>query len=188
MEVAFDAAKRAVTLDKMDALAHSILGRVLDLKGRFAESVREHEMAFQLNVNSATGHMYLASAWSHMDNPGHALLEAENAIRLSPRDPDAWFMHLIRALALSKLGRNHEAIDAATLACHHSQSDFWPHMGLAIVCAHAGALTEAQLALDEARRREPNISIAYIRDAFSSTGPIYRSYLIDGLRKVGLLE
>ena len=65
---------------------------------------------------------------------------------------------------------------------------FWLHFGLAIVSTYAGQLPDGRSALKAAPSDQANISVGYVEVVFTSIGSRYRSYLVDGLHKLGLSE
>lgn len=92
--IALDAARRAVSLDGDDAHAHTALGfasRPSDL----VTSLRAFEDALSLNPNLASAHFGLGTALLDAGRTDEALVHAETAMLLSPRDP---LMPLYRAM------------------------------------------------------------------------------------------
>ncbi len=187
IESAFEAAQKAVHLDNKDPLAHAALGRAYDFYGQFDDALQEHKISLNLNPNSSLAHLFLASTYNHSGNPASALPSAEQAFRLSPRDPRQWFMHMNKGFALSMLKRHQEAADALKSACHSDANNFWPQLGLAIVLAHDGRSDEAAATLKTAMKYDNVYSrLSDIETAFSSASERYREFLVTGARHAGM--
>ena len=81
---ALAAARRAVEVDPVDALAHSALAWILGVQGNFAVSEAEFETALRLNPGDAEI-LALYSVWaSAFGHPEHGAEMADHAIRLNP--------------------------------------------------------------------------------------------------------
>ena len=187
IQLAFDAAQKAVQLDHKDPNAHSVLGRVYDFRSQFEDAVQQHKIALGLNPNSSIIHLFLASTYNHSGSPTLVLPAVEQAYRLSPRDPRQWFMHMNKGFALSQLERHEEAIQELKAACHCGADNYWPRLGLAIVLAHGGQLDEASASLSFALQLQGVFSRTRdIAKAFSSASAAYRDFLMVGCAKAGM--
>lgn len=187
IQLALEAGQQAVRLDSKDPIAHTALGRVYDFRGRFEEAVQEHKIALGLNPNSSITHLFLASTYNHGGKPALALPAAEQAYRLSPRDPRQWFMHMNKGFALSQLGRHEEAAEELKAACRSEGKTFWPLFGLAIVLAHSGKRREAEQAMETAMQHAKGFSrISDIEQNYESVSDEYQEFLVAGARLAGM--
>ncbi len=107
--------------------------------------------------------------------------------RLSPRDPFGAIRTKYLGDAELGLGR----FEAATEDYHEAMDLgfklWWPYANLAAASALAGKMDEAKIALAEARRLQPRLTVKWYRltpEAFAPAIP----NLFDGLRKAGLPE
>ena len=125
---------------------------------------------------------------AHGGNPEQAIEEFDQTLRLSPRDPSRWVLFVVKAHALSQLGRHAEAIESSRDACHAPTERYWPLLSLAIVLAHAGRMVEIAPVLTDLYRRPEKPTLRTIEEAFAGTARSYREYVIAGARKAGLPE
>jgi tetratricopeptide (TPR) repeat protein len=72
------------------------------------------------------------------------------------RDPAAADAHEHRGLALERLGRRAEALQALETACRVDPADPTAHFNLALVYARAGRLAEARRAAERALALDPS--------------------------------
>ncbi|MEM6455891.1 MAG: protein kinase, partial [Acidobacteriota bacterium] len=86
LDRAFDAARRAVTLDGYLALARIALGSVHAAAGRFDEAKGEFETAILLDPSNARAHGEFARALSKENRRDEALTRAIRAVALAPDD------------------------------------------------------------------------------------------------------
>lgn len=187
IQLAYDGARAAVKLDRKDATAHSVLGRVYDFRGQFEDAVREHKIALGLNPNSCAVHLYLASTYNHAGEPELVIPAVDQAQRLSPRDTSQWFMHMNKGFALSQLERHDEAIEELKAACHCSNDNYWSQLGLAVVLAQAGELQDASASLSAAMEYKTAFKrISDITQAFETASGRYRGFLVTGCEKAGM--
>jgi adenylate cyclase len=103
------------------------------------------------------------------------------ALRLSPRDPLNWYV--ARFLCDAELGLGH--FDAAIEDCHKSidlGSLPATYLSFAAASALAGKMDEMKIALAEARRLFPKLTVKWLTDQVWAP-PIPN--LFDGLRKSG---
>jgi TolB-like protein/Flp pilus assembly protein TadD len=102
------ALRRAITLNPNYATAHHWLGRMLMSDGRVDESIRELARAAELDPLSPRILDNYALALQVQGNLNEALAVTERALALQPDSSQAavW-----RAVVLSELGRNREALD-----------------------------------------------------------------------------
>jgi TolB-like protein len=81
-------AARAVALDDRDPWGHTALGYWAMMERRTEESVAAMRRAVRLNSNSAAAHAHLSGVLAFAGQDREAIEHAEEAIRLSPLDPD----------------------------------------------------------------------------------------------------
>ena len=180
------AALAAIRSDGEDPWAHLALGHVYLMARRFDDSLAEYELALRLNPNFALAHGYYGLSLSYSGHWQEANEAACRAIRLSPRDPFVAVYDGIAAYA-QFVGRNYtEAVDLARKAIRQ-RSDFVG--GLRVLTAAAAAAGDLQVAgpaLQELRRAQPNISLAWIAAHMPIRHDIDREHYLAGFRKAGL--
>jgi TolB-like protein/Tfp pilus assembly protein PilF len=189
IEDAYWSAKKAISLDERDAMAHVILGRIQLLRCKHEGAIAELETALRLNLNLADAHHGLGFALTMSGRPADALPQFESAIRLSPYDPRASSFHEMQAWALLVMGRLTEAAGSARTAVRKPNADIWAYSTLAAVLGHLANLDEARSALEELSERKPDFSLRLVsRLVFYNKIPAHLELYLDGLRKAGLPE
>jgi adenylate cyclase len=186
---AWNAARKARSLDDKDPVACFALGRAHMLRGEHDASVAEIETALSLNPSFAQAHHGLGAALLFAGRPEEAILSLDQAMRLSPRDPVLWGTMCYRSLACNLLGQYDAAVDwghKATSQPRAAGGGYWPHAVLASALGNLGQLAKARKALDESRRRKPDLSLAYLRQALPTKQPDGLRTYLEGLRKAGL--
>ena len=110
-----------------------------------------------------------------------AKADAEQAIRLSPRDPAIGTFHVIVGDAEISLGHFDAAIVAYRKATDLGFHVFFAYSNLSAAYVHAGKMDEAKAALAEARRLNPAITVKWMKEHTPNLPAVF-----DGLRKAGL--
>ncbi|MEO6779921.1 MAG: winged helix-turn-helix domain-containing protein [Bradyrhizobium sp.] len=180
------AALAAIRSDGEDPWAHMALGHVHLMARRFDDSLAEYEIALRLNPNFALAQGYYGLSLSYSGRWQEANEAACHAIRLSPRDPFVAVYDGIAAYA-QFIGRNYtEAINLARIAIRQ-RSDFVG--GLRVLTAAAGAAGDMEVAgpaLQDLRRAQPNVSLAWISAHIPIRFEAEREHYLASLRKAGL--
>ncbi|MDP6353277.1 MAG: adenylate/guanylate cyclase domain-containing protein [Alphaproteobacteria bacterium] len=180
------AARRAVAEDEKDVFGHTALGRVYTFAGEDQAAIDEIRTAIDLNPNFALAHHGLALAMISVNKPEEAMREADAAARLSPHDPLHGFYDAIRSVACFLTHDYEQAIEWAQKASRRPTGiGFWPYALLASALAHLGRLEEAERALEEMRRREPDVSLQFVKRAVWWRHD-HAENLFEGLGKAGL--
>ncbi|HEY1261737.1 MAG TPA: winged helix-turn-helix domain-containing protein [Stellaceae bacterium] len=188
-------AGRASTAAPRSSLARFARGQVLRAQHRYGEAIVEYETVIALNRNWA--HTYSHLGWCRfMSGSVEALIPAqEQAIRLSPRDPQI-------GLFYSRIGRAHllqsridEAVLWAEKARNATPAAAIFRSFLAAAYALKGDLEHAAVELAEARRLAADdryASLARLRAVDPWGAPKIRALIeatyFVGLRKAGVPE
>jgi adenylate cyclase len=191
LAAALTAAKKALALDDKDPVAYFALGRVYMMRGEHDASVAELETALALNPNFAQAHHGLGFALVLSGRLEEAAEALDKAIRLSPRDPVLWGTMCFRSVACNLLRQYEAAAEWARRAIHEpraAEGGYWSHAALASALGNLGQTAEAREAVDEALRRKPDLSIAYLETTLPTKHPGGLDLYLDGLRKAGLEE
>ena len=184
-------AGRAISIEHRDYFAHHALGRLYTIAGRHSVAVRALETCVDLNPNFALGYVGLAEAHVYAGSPEAAISYADKAIRLSPRDPMMWdFLHY-KASAYVRLDDFDRAIELFEQVCEFPTAQYVSSATLAALYNLRDRTAEAEKALERARRLEPKLSIAMMKDVYGVTDERRGSRtqrLLDALRTTGLEE
>ncbi len=189
LATALAAAKKALALDDKDPVAYFAAGRVYMMRGQHDDSVAELERAVALNPGFGLAHHGLGCALMLSGRLEEAAEELDKAIRLSPRDPVLWGTMSFRSLTCTLMHDYEAAIEWGRRAMHEPRSadgGYWSCAVLASALGNVGRTAEARELLDEALRRKPDLSLAYLEKTFQTKEPGALEPYLDGLRKAGL--
>jgi TolB-like protein/class 3 adenylate cyclase/Flp pilus assembly protein TadD len=178
-------ATKAMSLDSSDPWAHLALGFVAYTKRATDEAVEEFTRALDLNPNFAAAHGYLALALALADRSKDAIAHGEQAIRMSPHDPQTGLFNVALAAAHYLEGRFSEAVIFGRKAVQLSPQLSGAYRIYVASLAQAGHIEEAHEALQRLKELQPAISIDWIARYVPYTATAMAKF-IDGMRKAGL--
>ena len=117
---------------------------------------------------------------------GEAVEAARRALRMSPRDPCSALYYGVASYA-QFVGRNYdEAMRLAREAIRLRVDYVGGHRLLTAAAAMAGQAGVATAALEELRRAQPNISLAWISDQMPFKRDADRDHYMEAFRRAGL--
>lgn len=184
--VAEQAALAAIAADNDDAWAHTALASVYFSTRRLDHALAEFELALQLNPNFSLAQGYYALALCYSGRWTDAFAATQRAIRQSPRDPSSAIYYGVAAYA-QFVGRNYqEAIALAREATRQRGDLTGAYRVLTVAAGMAGQTEVARSALDELRRSQPNISLAWIATQLPWKHDADREHYLEGFRRAGL--
>ena len=112
-----------------------------------------------------------------------AIANIDQAFKLSPRDPEIGLWHWIKGNTFNHMGRYPEAIREEQAALDGGYSGWSVYTAMAVAYAFMGRQSEAEVAVAQARKLNPKITIKWHR-ARLDLPEVY----FEGLRKAGLPE
>jgi TolB-like protein/cytochrome c-type biogenesis protein CcmH/NrfG len=184
--IAERAALAAVAADSEDPWAHNALGSVYFSTRRLDDSLAEFEQALQLNPNFSLAQGYYGLALSYCGRWQEAHEAAQRAIRLSPRDPSSAIYYGIAAYA-QFVGRNYQQAIALSREAIRQRGDFTgAYRVLTVAAAMTGQAEVAAAALQELRRAQPNVSLAWIASQLPWKLDADRDHYLEAFRRAGL--
>jgi TolB-like protein len=184
--IAERAALAAIRADSEDPWAHFALGFVYLYARRFEDSLAESELALRLNPNFAQAQGYLGLTLAYCGRWEEGLEAAQRALRLSPRDPFSAVLHGIAAYA-QFLGRRYDEAMRLSREALRLRNDFvGAHRVLTASAGMAGEVEVAKAALQELRRAQPNISLAWLATNMPIKLDADREHYLEGFRRAGL--
>ena len=184
--IAERAALAAIRADSEDPWAHYALGCVCLFTRRFDDSLAEFEVALRLNPNFSLAQGYYGLALSYCGRWEEADLAARRALRLSPRDPFSAIYHGVAAYA-QFIGRHYDEAMRLAREGIRQRADFvGAHRVLTAAAGMAGEHDVAKLALQELRRAQPNISLAWIESQMPIKQDADREHYLEGFRRASL--
>jgi TolB-like protein/Tfp pilus assembly protein PilF len=180
------AALAAIRADSEDPWAHHALGCVYLLTRRFDESLAEFGLALQLNPNFPLAQAVCGLTLAFCGQWQKADEAARRALRLSPRDPLSALYYGVASYA-QFIGRNYEEAMHLAQAAVRLRSDYVGGLRLlAASAAMAGQSDVAASALQELRRAQPNISLAWVENQMPFQHDAERKHYIEAFRRAGL--
>jgi adenylate cyclase len=178
-------AAHAVELDDRDPWAHLALGYVALTRRRTNVAVDELQRALDLNPNFAAARGFLGAALTLDGRSDQAIEHLEQAIRMSPHDPQNALFNVNLAAAHYLAGRYNEAIVYGSKAMQQRFGLTNSHRVYIASLAQAGQIDEARAALAKLQELQPGHSIAWIeRNIPYTPGPMAK--FLEGMRKAGL--
>jgi len=184
--IAERAARAAILADSEDPWAHHALGCACLFTRRFDDSLAEFELALRLNSNFSLAQGYYGLALSYCGRWEEADEAAHRALRLSPRDPYSAVYYGIAAYA-QFIGRHYDKAMQLSREAIRQRSDFvGAHRVLTAAAGMAGQTDVAKVALQELRRAQPNISLAWIANYMPIKHDAEREHYLEGFRRAGL--
>jgi TolB-like protein len=175
----------AVRADSDDPWAHLALATAYVYLRRFDDSLAEFELALRLNSNFALAQGYYGLGLSYVGRWQEGAEAARRALRLSPRDPFSAIYNGVAAYA-EFVGRNyHEAIRLAREAIRQRVDFVSAYRLLAAAAAMAGEIDLAKAMLQDVRRVQPDISLAWIARQMP-VKEAQRDHYVEALRRAGL--
>jgi TolB-like protein/Tfp pilus assembly protein PilF len=180
------AALAAIQADSEDPWAHHALGSVCLFARQFDHSLAEFELALRLNPNFSLAQGFHGLVLSYCERWEEGAGAARRALRLSPRGPFSAIYSGIAAYA-AFVGRNyHEATRLAREAIRQRGDYVGAHRVLTAAAAMAGEIDVARAALQELRRTQPNISLAWIACHVPIKQDAAREHYLEAFRRAGL--
>ncbi len=175
---------RAIALAPDNLWAYSVKSSYLS-RSNPNKSLGAADAGLAINPNSAWLIAARGNAELFLGRFEQAKSDAQQAMRLSPRDPRIDFWHFL--LGVAEFGQGH--YDASIDEYHKALDAGFrippTYFRLAAALALVGKMDEAKTALAEARRLNPNLTVKWVI-ALPPAPPI--APLIEGLRKAGLPE
>jgi len=180
------AALKAIQADNEDPWAHHALGCAYLLTRRFDEALAEFVLVLRLNPNFSLAQAIYGLTLAFCGQWQNADEAARRALRLSPRDPLSALYYGVASYA-QFVGRNYdEALQLAQAAIRLRSDYASAYRLLAASAAMAGQTDVAASALQELRRTQPGISLAWIANQMPMKLETEREHYVAAFRRAGL--
>ncbi|HOT91318.1 MAG TPA: tetratricopeptide repeat protein [Anaerolineae bacterium] len=166
----------AIGLAPEAAHAHYVRALILLDQGRPDDAMRAIHEALRLDPNDAAYHVVAGRVYLYKKDWKRALAAAEAGLQC---DPQHITCRNLQAMALVRLGRKVEALDALTDALARAPENALTHANYGWALLHQNKITEALAAFREALRLDPTSSWARegIVEALKARNFIYRLLL-----------
>jgi tetratricopeptide (TPR) repeat protein len=182
---------KALKLRLDSAAAHLALGFVRMYGKRAAQAIAEFECALAIDRNCAPAHGFFGFAKFLLGRGEETEAHVLEALRISPRDSNAWVWILYVGLAKFYQGRDEEALERFTRSKELNADSPVTRFCLAATLAHLDRLEDAREAARACLELNPSFTIARFRSQTNSDHPVYlagRERMYEGLRKAGIPE
>ncbi|MET0599172.1 MAG: adenylate/guanylate cyclase domain-containing protein [Mesorhizobium sp.] len=179
-------ARKAVALAERYPYGHWVLGIALLYLRRHEAAIREAERTIALSPNLAEGHESLGNQLLYSGKPEEALACFDRAMALNPYHPDV-YLHF-QAQALFHLGRYEDAVGALSRRLVRNPGTDVSRALLAASYGQLGRIAEAREQWDALFRINPDYSLSQRRSVLPYRNPADFELIVDGLRRVGLVE
>ncbi len=184
------ASTRALSLAPNHARAHSVLGLVQSFANP-VQGIAECERALALDHNLADAHAFIGLAKFFLGRSEETEAHIREALRLSPRDTNAyrWFMFV--GLAKLFLGADVEAVAWLRRSIEANRNHPGPHCYLAAALSLLGSPDEARAAALAGLVLNPTFTVRRYRARVASDHPAYlagRERVYEAMRIAGVPE
>jgi len=184
--IARQAALSAVRADGEDPWAHLALACAYAYTGMIDQSLAAFEAALRLNPNFSLAHGSYGLVLSWVGRSRDGAEAVGRALRLSPRDPFSAIYHGVAAYAAFVERDYWEAIRLAREGVRQRKDFVGAHRVLTAAAGMAGEVDLASATLQELRRAQPNVSLAWVASQLPLKLAQEREHFLEGLRRAGL--
>jgi TolB-like protein len=175
------------------ARAHALLGHVEIITKRAAEGIAECEHALALDRNLAPAHATIGWGKICIGRTEETEAHIAEALRLSPRDTQAYIWMTYAGIAKNHLGSYAQAVAWLRRSIEANRNYPVTYFALAAALAQLGRADEARSAVKGGLALNPAFSVSRARAAWTafSDDPTYLAEterVVEGLRKAGVPE
>jgi DNA-binding SARP family transcriptional activator/Tfp pilus assembly protein PilF len=180
-------ARRALSLDDSDWIAHTLLG-LCDIWNRrdHDSAIERIKRAVQLNPSSSIVHHSAACVLEFAGRPEDGLNHLRTVLRLDPRYANNASLLADMALSYLQLRQFEDSVTYARKAVSIRPDYSRVYHRLAASLAHLGLESEARDTLDKALALEPGFNERMVRATYPFRNPEHLDILLSGLRLAGL--
>ncbi|MHB1142379.1 MAG: winged helix-turn-helix domain-containing tetratricopeptide repeat protein [Sulfuricaulis sp.] len=183
-ERALEIARKAVALDKEEAVGHWVLGYVyLYGKKQPVAAIKSAEQALILYPSYADAYALLGSASSFLGRSDDAIRLTRYAMRLNPRSSVVYYANLGRDYYF--MGEFDESIKNLNEAIAGNYNYLNAHLYLAATLARTGEMDDARWEIDNIRTLDPGFSLSYWAATQPYASAERLNQLVADLRKAG---
>jgi TolB-like protein len=185
------AAARALSVAPDFAVAHLAMGAVHAITNRAAEGIAGFERALALDRNLADAHACIGWAKFLLGRGEETEAHVREALRLSPRDINAFRWTTFVGIAKLQLGADAEAVVWLRRSIDVKRDMPYTHFNLAAALALLGRLDEARTAALAGLALDPGFTVRRFQRNLASDNPTFlgkRERVCEGMRLAGVPE
>jgi adenylate cyclase len=179
-------ARRAAALDPRDPVAQAALGWAYAMAGDLDNGLDASKLAVQLNPSMPEAWGWLSWVQLLAGDMQSCIAAAERTQRLDPQGAVAMIVNDNLSQAYWQEGRYDEGLRAAHRLLAGLPDYFLGHVYLAMNAVGLGRLEEARAAIAEARRAQPELSLALVQASYGVDRPEIDARRDTMLRQAGL--
>jgi adenylate cyclase len=186
---------KALALEPHHIVALKNRAALLRAQGRFEEAIAANEVVIARNPGEPWSHKEVGLSHLYLGHFEQALDWFEKADQIGPRDPSRWIWLGAMGRVHLFLGHHEEAIRLLRLSAQANPNDSRAYALLAAVYALSGRTEDAQGALSESLRLQPEMTVKRLAAIWSvplsTTSATYlraHERIQDGLRLAGMPE
>jgi len=183
--IAERAAQTAIRADSEDPWAHLALACAHIYRGRLEDALGAFDLALRLNPSFSLAHGCYGLVLCYYGRWQEGAEAARRALQLSPRDPFGVIYYGVLAYASFVAGDYDEAILMAREAIRQRSDFAGAHRVLTAAAAMAGDIDLATVSLEELRRVQPSISMAWVEGQLPFRGEERMKFIV-AMRRAGL--
>jgi adenylate cyclase len=181
MQMAFDVAQKALSLDVNNPHNYSLLGHIYLVRGDAKQAIAMCEKSIELAPGDSKLLALLANVLVDSGQLKEGIQKIQRAIRLCPYPP-AWYLIVLGA-GFHLIGENESAVSALQQAVKREPDSHLARVWLASTLAEMGRLDEAQVVSKEVIAIDPAFSALSWADSYRSKS---HERLKDNLLAAGL--
>jgi adenylate cyclase len=185
-EKAVELVDKALALNDLIDLPHTLLGKILYSYRRYEEAKNEGARAISLNPNGADACAHFACILTFSGMPDKAPFWLDKAFRLNPMPPVYYYSYL--GMTNNVLEQYEEALDAYSKGFKLNPNYLYNRIGLAETYSLLGDDEQAQIASEEVLKLHPAFSAKYHIRAMQYKNQADEERFISALCKAGLPE
>jgi len=179
-------ATKAIAIDPSLAEAHWALGTIHRWSKRHDAAIRSFEQAIKLEPNYSNSFAGLGFTYMLIGNPGEGLKYVQEARKRTAYEP--WWYAFMAGQCYYYLNRHDDAVRELKASIARNPRAFPAHRFLAVVYVEMGRMDEARVAIKEALRINPRLSIAQYKRQLPFRNPADLERQFRALRKLGFPE
>lgn len=164
LDEALAACDKALSLDDRNASFHALRARVLLARKEYSAAVAGNEIAISLNPTLAAAHCGLGDSLAYEMRYEDAIHCFEEAIALSPNDPQLWAFYTYGALALLFKGEFEQALVWTERASNIPNYQYWTTAHKAVALHHLGQNDAAQQTVRKLLQEAPDFSLKFAEE------------------------